>query len=412
MIDATQLGSRLRTARERRGLSQQAAAEALGVPRTAITNMENGNRAVSTLELAKLSDMYGQPAAFFLAAEPIEEEELSIVLPRALPEMADAPALDSAVRRMVDLYREGALLRRMLDQAADQALPNYAAPLRSTGDAIRQGEHVGLEERRRLGLGNAPISDVAELIAAQGVWIAAADLPDSLSGLFLNHASIGLAIIVNARHWPVRKRFSYAHEYAHALFDREAMVTTTRRENSSELVEKRANAFAATFLMPPESVADQLRQLHKGAPSRHSQILFDVANNATMEAEIRPPAKSQAITYQDVAVLARHFGISYESAVWRLKNLGWLNAGETESLIVQRDVGNRYVRLLGFTELLDEPPTAAEAPERELRTQLTRLAVEAYRREEVSRGRLIELGRKLGIDGDQLLELAEAARPN
>ena len=411
MIDAAQLGARLRVARERRGLSQQAAADALNLPRTAVTNMETGNRAVSTLELAKLADIYGQLAAWFLDLEPASEEDLSVVLKRALPEIEHAPDIDAAVRRMLDLYGEGAVLRRMLDQTTAQNLPDYAAAMRSTGDAIRQGEHVAQEERGRLGLGNAPIGNIPELIASLGIWTAATELPDSLSGLFFNHPSVGLAILINVSHWPVRRRFSYAHELAHALFDREQTVTTTRRENASQLIEKRANSFAAAFLMPSDGVEDQLRQLQKGAPSRQSQTLFDVAGNAMIEAEIRPPAKSQAITFQDVAALAHHFRVSYEAAAWRLKNLGWLNATETTALIDQKPVGKRYGDLLRFMDdVFDETPSTELCQDQELRGQLTRLAIEAYRREEISRGRLLELGRKLEIPGDELLDLAEAAR--
>ena len=43
MIDAAQIGLRLRAARERRGLSQQEVADALKLPRTALTNIESGN---------------------------------------------------------------------------------------------------------------------------------------------------------------------------------------------------------------------------------------------------------------------------------------------------------------------------------------------------------------------------------
>src|SRR5690606_8962344 len=149
MIDAAQLGFRLRAARERRGLSQQAVADALGLPRTAVTNMESGNRAVSTLELTKLAALYGQSTAFFLLPNE-EEEDLSIVLHRALPEMAGSPEIDQEVGRILDLYREGAGLRNLLGQAIELTVPNYAARLSSVGDAIRQGEAVAQEERRRL----------------------------------------------------------------------------------------------------------------------------------------------------------------------------------------------------------------------------------------------------------------------
>lgn len=411
MTEMMNLGARLRAARERRGISQQAVADILGLPRTAVTNMETGNRTVSTLELARMGEIYGQSAAFFLSDSDDSAEDISVVLHRALPEMGRTPEIEHAVTRIIDLCREGAGLRTVLDQTVEHTVPDYSARMTSSGDAIRQGQHVAQEERRRLGLGNAAIGNIAVLITEQGIWTAASDLPDSLSGFFVNHPSVGLAILVNDQHWPVRRRFSYAHEYAHALFDRQAPITTTRRENSSELIEKRANAFAAAFLMPAEGVAEQLAQLDKGQPSRRAQVIFDVANNSSIEAEIRPRPGSQAITYQDAAALARHFGVSYEAAVWRLKSLGHIGQAETDALIGQKDIGKRYIRLLGFLDILDE----GELPkvnEVELRNQLARLALEAYRQEEISRGRLAEISRKLSIDPSEMIDLAEAARAN
>jgi Zn-dependent peptidase ImmA (M78 family)/transcriptional regulator with XRE-family HTH domain len=407
-MDTMQMGIRLRAARERRNLSQQTVADALSLPRTAVTNIETGGRAVSTLELTKLASLYGLSAAYFLSANE-EVEDLSVVLHRALPEMKSSPEFESEVRRILDLYREGSGLRVLLDHSIEQSVPSYASRLSTVGDAIRQGEAVAPEERRRLGLGNAPIVNVAETMSEQGIWTAATALPNGLSGLFVNHASIGFAILVNAKHWPVRRRFSYAHEYAHALFDRDETVTTTRGDNAAELVEKRANAFAAAFLMPAEGVTEQLRQLDKGNPSRRSQVIFDVANNSMIEAEVRTRPGSQSITYQDVASLARHFGVSYEAAVWRLKSLNHISTAETTMLMDQKEIGRRYIQLLGFEEPLDEG-VITEKPEQELRSQLVRLAVEAFRQEEISRGRLVELAKKLEVNAPELIELAEATR--
>jgi hypothetical protein len=72
-------------------------------------------------------------------------------------------------------------------------------------------------------------------------------------------------------------------------------------------------------------------------------------------------------------------------------------------------MGKRYIRLFGFFDLLDEGETPPPA-EQELRSQLMRLAIEAYRQDEISRGRLLELARKLEVDGAELLELADATR--
>ena len=181
-------------------------------------------------------------------------------------------------------------------------------------------------------------------------------------------------------------------------------------QGGNDLVEMRANAFASAFLMPAGGVEDQLRRLDKGRPSRQAQIVYDVAGDVGSEVEIRPTSGSQAITYQDVAVIARHFGVSYEAAVWRLKNLGHLGNPATKELIAQKDAGKRFTDLLKFSDMFDETEAPSDEREQELRGQLAWLAVEAYRREEISQGRLRELAGKLEISAPELIALAEGTR--
>ena len=139
-------------------------------------------------------------------------------------------------------------------------------------------------------------SPISELIASQGIWASGVTLPDEMSGLFLRHPSIGLAILVNSSHPRGRKRFSYAHEYAHALLDRDRNIVVSSTDNSPEMVERRANAFATAFLMPGSGVFDALRSLSKGLPSRQEQIIFDVASGGHTDAELRRPARSASPT--------------------------------------------------------------------------------------------------------------------
>lgn len=410
MTEATQIGRRIREARERRDISQQKVADALGIPRTAVTNIEAGTRSVSTLELTKLGALFNLPPAAFFDGSGVSD--LAVVRARALSEATNSPKFGLVIDRMIDLCREGAELRRLLDQENPVSLPNYAHRIMNAGDAVRQGEGRAREERRRLGLGNAPIGNLPELIGDQGAWVASAakDFPPNVSGLFLNHPAIGIAILINGGHDPVRRRFSYAHEYGHALFDCQEELRLTQDRNSTELVEKRANAFAAGFLMPAGGVLDQLRLLGKGQPSRQAQVVYSVATDSNEEAEIRPRTGSQVITFQDVAVLARHFRVSYDAMVWRLRNLDQLDMPATTALLERRDEGRRYLKMLRLPDLF-EPSAASDEPEQELRSQLAHLAIEAYRREEISQGRLREIGRKVGLRATDLVELAEAAKP-
>jgi transcriptional regulator with XRE-family HTH domain len=79
------MGARLRQAREYLGLSQEAVAEALGVPRASVSAMESGKRKVSSLELRDLARLYQRPLDWFYdtAAEPIAEDETVAALFRA-----------------------------------------------------------------------------------------------------------------------------------------------------------------------------------------------------------------------------------------------------------------------------------------------------------------------------------------
>jgi transcriptional regulator with XRE-family HTH domain len=60
-----QLAERLKGARELRGLSQEAVARQLGLPRPAISHIENGHRRVEALELTELARIYERPLSYF-----------------------------------------------------------------------------------------------------------------------------------------------------------------------------------------------------------------------------------------------------------------------------------------------------------------------------------------------------------
>ena len=408
-MEAEELGRRLRVAREARGLSQQAVAEAVGFPRTAMTQMEAGNRSVSILELAKLAELYLRPVSYFLQ-ETARDEDVLVALHRAAPGLDSDPATHEEVARCVSLCRQGVALERILGRSPRSGPPSYEARLpRSSWEAVAQGEQTAVEERQRLGIGNAPIADVSELIASQGIRASGAGLPNDMSGVFLRHRSIGFAILVNASHPRGRKRFSCAHEYAHALLDRDRNIAISSTGNSSEMVERRANAFAAAFLMPRNGVYAALRGLDKGLPSRQEQTIFDVASGGHMDAEFRSSARSQRIDYKDVTMLAHRFGVSYQAALYRLKSLRHVSHAQSRELLDQEEFGRQLLRELGMFGDIEEPE-ARQYRDRELRIEIAHLAIEAYRREKISRGRVLELGRTLDMQGDILLRLAEAAR--
>lgn len=59
------LGDRLREARKYLGLKQEEVATYLKIPRTGLTDIENGQRKVEAIELTKLARLYRQSVAYF-----------------------------------------------------------------------------------------------------------------------------------------------------------------------------------------------------------------------------------------------------------------------------------------------------------------------------------------------------------
>jgi transcriptional regulator with XRE-family HTH domain len=70
MNDQGEIARRLREVREYLNYSQQYVSEQTGLPRSAISDIERGERRVSTLDLQRLANVYGYRAGYFLGEEP------------------------------------------------------------------------------------------------------------------------------------------------------------------------------------------------------------------------------------------------------------------------------------------------------------------------------------------------------
>ena len=411
-VSPEEIGRRLHLARESRQITQNAASSAIGCQRSAISLMESGRRQVSTLELMRLAELYGRPVEWFVnPGTPVEEDPV-VALFRADPGLKT-----EEVRRQTGyctrLFREGASLARLLGRESVNLRARYELPAPcSTGYAIAQGRGVAEQERRRLGLGVAPVLSIPELIGSQGIWAAALRLPNEISGLYLRSLEFGMGVLVNVKQASVRRRFSYVHEYGHALMDRGRGASVTSRHNANDVSEQRANAFAAAFLIPEDGVREFMCGLSKGRGSRREETAVDSVTEQVIRGEMRAPPRSQRVTYTDVALLGRNFGVSYPAAVWRLRGLNTINPDETTALLERTETANRYLGAVrDFSALVEEEKGVAPAEgheDHELKWQILPLALEAWRREEISQDRLLEIGRLLHIDDDMTLDLAEA----
>lgn len=403
-ITPQELGRRIRAAREACGLTQAEAADHLGVSRPAFVQIEAGKRSVSSLELDRLALRFGRDIRAFVA-DTFRAPDVLTALFRAEPAAEIEPGVLDRVRDCIALGRELAGLERLIGIDRDPSAVAAAYPLptpKSRAEAVQQGLRLAEDERRRLGLGFAPLPEETELLAAQGIRTGLVDLPDDVSGLTLVDPDSGVFVVVNKVHPRVRRRFSFAHEYAHVVADRDGSGRISRTSARNDLVEVRANAFAAEFLMPADGVRRFVAGLGKGRPSRSHGEVFDEVDHLSVEGRSEPG--TQTIQLYDVVQLAGHFGVSRLSTLFRLRNLRLITEAEFDRLKAMDDqgAGKRLEGLLGLDE--PEPHPARDV----LKQRFLGIALEAFRRDEISRGKFRELGVMAHLTADDVDQLLAA----
>ena len=390
-IDQIELGRRIRQARESCGMTQDEVAEKLGVSRPVVVQIEQGKRPVSGLELQTLAYLFARDIRDLLADE-FAEDDVVHALFRSHGDVGE-DGVKEALRHCIALGHELTNLEDLLGISRGTitvATYSHAFP-RSRWEAIQIGEHVALEERRRLGLGSAPLGDVSSMIEAQGIRTGTVTMPDSVSGLTISHPKVGPFIVLNDRHSRERRRFSWCHEYAHVLLDKDTIGMVSRESERNDLREVRANSFAANFLLPEEGVRQFVASIGKGAASRIHADIFDEAGVVAIDSRTDPA--TQEIQLYDVVQLAHAYGVSIPSTLYRLRNLKLVSEPEFERLRTMDGEGRskRIATALGVEtdESLEQRG--------EFHRRFLALGLEALRREKISQAKFLQLAKRVGV---------------
>ena len=397
-ITQLELARRLRAARKACHITQAKAARVLGIPRSAVSQIETGQRGVSALELHRLAQLYSRDVGGFLE-DRFEESNPVAAMFRAHPELRGSPAATASLRLCGEVHREAANLHELLElDRGISPIPEYSlrAP-KSKWDAVQQGNAAAETERRRLDQGIAPLPDnegnslsghrdVTDLLGAQGISAVLVDMDNGISGLTLISADGDVLVAANRTHPILRRRFSFAHEYAHVLLDRELKAILSHTRDRSSLMEVRANAFAASFLMPAEGVRSYVNALSKGLGSRTRADTFD--EEAATRVEVRLPAETQNLDMHDVVRMAHHFGVSCAAMLYRLKGLGFVTEEERSSLAEQDSAGLGKA-LRGFLGLTEPDDSHGEM---RVHARFVAMAIEAFTRAKITHRKLDELG--------------------
>jgi Zn-dependent peptidase ImmA (M78 family)/transcriptional regulator with XRE-family HTH domain len=360
---------RLRAARRARGLTQQDVAERLGMARTTLVAIEKGERPVRPQEIIDLARLYDRPLNELLRPAAVPEDFIAQF--RLRP--GDA-GQDNQLARSVELLQELADDYVELERLAGAPLPQRYPPeadISSLAPAAA-GETLAASERNRLGLGDAPVHHLRQMLESDvGLRIFFLRLPASVAGLFVASATYGACIGINAGHPGERQRWSLSHEYAHFLAQRtKTEVTVLHGYQRVPTAERFADAFAENFLLPASGVK---RRFHEVRQSRR-----------------------EGVTPADLLHLADLFQVSLEALVRRLENLDLVRPHTWDRLVKQ---GFRVGEARKMLELAALPPDEELLP---LRYRY--MAVEAYLEGRISEG---QFARLLRMDRTAARKLAQ-----
>ena len=162
----------------------------------------------------------------------------------------------------------------------------------------------------------------------------------------------------------------------------EAGWHVSRPGERNDVREVRANAFAAAFLLPEEGLRREVRDLDRGLPSRVHGWVFDEEN--FVEVTARPG--EQDLSPEELARLEHQFGVSHNTRLYRLANLG---LADPDRLTTPPDIIAKAASFLGLTA-----PDDGDAA----REHLLALALEASRRGALTEDQLAAHAARVGAD--------------
>jgi transcriptional regulator with XRE-family HTH domain len=237
---SSELGLRLRIAREEAHLSQQELGERLGYAATTVSAFEHGRRRMKVEDLARACLVLGKEPDYFLRTP-----ELSGSGPRKV-----AATLRAEVAALPQESLRG-FVTHFLDEL--EGAEPWVTNVPRLGHL--QPEAAAREVLDHAGISGPPVQVVDDVCDVLGVEVFFSELPEALSAMLLVISEQQLAVIVNEDHSPVRRRFSVAHELGHAVLTHPAGYHVDYEADAGDppgydwMDERQANGFAAALLM-------------------------------------------------------------------------------------------------------------------------------------------------------------------
>jgi transcriptional regulator with XRE-family HTH domain len=298
------IAQRLRQARETVGYTPEEVAQKLGITKDELSLFESGRQNPPLSLLRKLAKLYGVFVSYFYGIDKPEGTAFTLLLHKA-KELSLPPETISRVHRFTFFCKEIVKLRQKLGIPKPE-IPYYTLNQESIDE---QAKEVAEAERARLGLGDSLVPNLGELLEDIRIPVIRLPLGRELSSAMVYDENFSAFILVNSDK-PYQNQL-IAYEYAHILQrkDEAHLNKDGQRDDFSE-------RFVVHFLMPEDLVKRLVRQHHN---------LTDV---------------------WALISLRRTFGVSYETLISRLHELGEIDEKNLNRLL-RVNLWNLEIKLFG-----------------------------------------------------------------
>lgn len=347
------LGARLKAARATSRITQEAAANALGLARTTIVAIEAGKRQVSMEELRALARLYGASEADLLD-DGAAQVELQVQFRSNAPETevdeeaAVASTLNHLANSVIQLENLVGFPPPRLD------IPTVTI---SRDESIeQQAEDAALAMRARLGLGIGPIQDLNALLESEiGLRVFERPLPSRISGAMAYSDQVGGFVLLNMKHPTYRRRVTAAHELAHALLRKPGLTVHFVDESFDDREERFCDLFACCFLMPASAIRKKAAEMKKlvGKFTVRELLTMTIYFHVSMEALVRRMVglrllpqgtyerlKSNGLGLQHVAAVRNELGLSSEPSKFTPRTMLLAMAAHKRELLTEQQIAS------------------------------------------------------------------------
>ncbi len=290
------IGHQIRQLRKAAGLKAADLAEVLGVDASAVSNLEHGRRSVKADELGTIADFLGVSL-------------LAILEPDSLMGRLGVARRTNST----ELFSKDSLLRltaiaelhQVLDAGGHPTpLRIDTPPLREDSTWLQHADALAGWARQRLGLASNGEGRLTELATAIESNLRVDVMVESMG----ENAPLGLSItdrdfsfiLVNADQLRSSSLFALAYELGHVLNSNQTTIHINTDLPAQSDKERLANAFAAALLMPELEVSKTIDEYGRSAES--------------------------------LARMLVNFGVSYETLIWHLHNLGIIHSEGRDQL--------------------------------------------------------------------------------